>query len=491
MVSTAASDDKLQVRHFHLRIERDFVPPSPDFAPDGTQLRRELTLVSATALVVSNMIGTGIFTTTGFLAGDLGRPSLVLAVWLVGALVAVAGCLAYAELGINFPRSGGEYVYLREAWGPAWGFLSGWISFFAGFAAPVAAGALAFSEYLGNFFPSLSVGAQAGRVAFGWLHLGNGQFVALGVIAAFTVVNILGLRLAARLQNLLTGLKLGILGIFLALAFTVGHGNWSNFTLAATRTSPHSVSAQFAVSLIFVMFAYSGWNAATYVAEEMRTPERTLPAALLLGTGLVASFYLALNVAFIYALPLESLKGVVRVGATAASALFGSGIGNLFSVIMAAAVLSCVSAMVIVGPRVYYAMAQDGCFFPGAARVHPRWHTPAQAVLYQALVSGAMVLTGTFERLIYYIGFALIVFAALASAGIFRMRRRPNWKRLPAVSWCYPLIPAIFVGASLWMLAYTLYFRPTESLLGLLTMACGLGVYVLAFRKAGQRRVAD
>jgi APA family basic amino acid/polyamine antiporter len=158
---------------------------------------------------------------------------------------------------------------------------------------------------------------------------------------------------------------------------------------------------------------------------------------------------------------------------------------------MATAVLSCVSAMVIVGPRVYYAMAQDGCFFPGAARVHPRWHTPAQAVLYQALVSAAMVLTGTFERLIYYIGFALILFAALASAGIFRMRRRPNWKRLPAVSWCYPLIPAIFVGASLWMLAYTLYFRPTESLLGLLTMACGLGVYVLAFRKAGQTRVGD
>jgi APA family basic amino acid/polyamine antiporter len=463
------------------------MPPSLNPAPAGTRLRRELTLVSATALVVSNMIGTGIFTTTGFLAGDLGRPSLVLSVWLVGALVAVAGCLTYAELGVNFPRSGGEYVYLREAWGPAWGFLSGWISFFAGFAAPVAAGALAFSEYLGYFLPSLSVGAQtqARSVAFGWVHLGNGQFVALGVIAAFTVVNILGLKLASRLQNVLTALKLGILGTFLALAFTAGQGDWSHFTLAATRTSPHSVSAQFAVSLIFVMFAYSGWNAAAYVAEEMKTPERTLPSALLLGTGLVASFYLALNVAFIYALPLEALKGVVRVGATAASALFGSGIGSLFSGIMAVAVLSCVSAMVIVGPRVYYAMAQDGCFFSGAAKVHPRWQTPARAVLYQAVASGVMVLTGTFERLIYYIGFALILFAALASAGVFRMRRRPNWKRLPAVSWCYPLVPSVFVVAGLWMLAYTLYLRPTESLLGLLTIACGLEVYVRVFWKAG------
>ena len=461
------------------------MPPSPDPTPGGLRLRRELTLVSATALVVSNMIGTGIFTTTGYLAGDLGDPSLVLAVWLVGALVAVAGCLAYAEMGVNFPRSGGEYVYVREAWGPACGFLSGWISFFAGFAAPVAAGALAFSEYLGHFSPSLSTGAQPGRIAFGWLHLGNGQFVALGVIAVFTVVNVLGLRLAVRLQNLLTGLKLSILGIFLALTFTVGHGHWSNFTLAATRTSPRSASAQFAVSLIFVMFAYSGWNAATYVAEEMKAPERTLPAALLFGTGLVAFFYLALNLAFLYALPLESLKGVVRVGAAAASALFGTAVGGLVSGIMAAAVLSCVSAMVIVGPRVYYAMAQDGCFFSGAARVHPRWQTPAQAVLYQAVASAVMVLTGTFERLIYYIGFALILFAALATAGIFRMRRRPNWKHLPAVSWCYPLIPAIFVAASLWMLTYTLYFRPTESLLGLLTMACGLLVYFRMFRKEG------
>jgi APA family basic amino acid/polyamine antiporter len=461
------------------------MPSSLDPAPQRTCLRRELTLVSATALVVSNMIGTGIFTTTGFLAGDLGRPSLVLSVWLVGALVAVAGCLTYAELGINFPRSGGEYVYLREAWGPAWGFLSGWISFFAGFAAPVAAGALAFSEYLGHFLPSLSVEAHQGRVVFGWLHVGNGQLVALGVIAAFTVVNILGLKLASNLQNVLTALKLGVLGTFLALAFTVGHGDWSHFMLAAARTSPHSVSAQFAVSLIFVMFAYSGWNAAAYVAEEMKTPERTLPSALLLGTGLVALFYLALNVAFIYALPLEALKGVVRVGATAASALFGSGVGSLFSGIMAVAVLSCVSAMVIVGPRVYYAMAQDGCFFSGAAKVHPRWQTPARAVLYQAAASGLMVLTGTFERLIYYIGFALILFAALASAGVFRMRRRPNWKRLPAVSWCYPLVPSLFVGASMWMLTYTLYLRPTESLLGLLTVACGLEVYIRVFWKVG------
>jgi APA family basic amino acid/polyamine antiporter len=448
-------------------------------------LRRELTYLSATAIVVSNMIGTGIFTTTGFLAGDLGRPSLVLGVWFTGAMVALAGCLAYAELGINFPRSGGEYVFLREAWGPAWGFLSGWISFFAGFAAPVAAGALAFSEYLSHFFPSLAVhsGQNGASGALSWLHFGNGQLLALVVVATFAVVNILGIHFAAKLQNALTALKLTVLGTFLALAFTIGNGTWGHFSQVAIRTSPHGVPAQFAVSLIFVMFAYSGWNAATYVAEEMKTPERTLPWALVTGTCLVALVYLALNVAFIYALPLESMKGVVAVGALSASALFGAAGGNVFSAVMAVGILSCVSAMVIVGPRVYYAMAQDGCFFRGAAKVHPKWQTPVQAIIYQTVASAGMILTGTFEHLIYYIGFALILFATLATAGVFRLRRRPDWKRLSAVSWCYPLVPAVFVGASSWMLTYTLFLRPTESLLGLLTMATGALLYRLVFRR--------
>jgi APA family basic amino acid/polyamine antiporter len=459
------------------------MPSSREPAQAGAGLRRELTVMSAAALVVSNMIGTGIFTTTGFLAGDLGRPSLVLGVWLAGGVVALAGCLAYAELGINFPRSGGEYVYLRQAWGSPWGFVSGWVSFFAGFSAPIAAGALAFSEYLGRLVPSLSLQTSGKATAVpAWLHLGDGQLLALVVIAIFATVNILGLPLAAKLQNTLTALKLGILTLFLGLAFAMGKGHWSNFALTAHRISPHSLGAQFAVSLIFVMYAYSGWNAATYVAEEMKAPERTLPRALLAGTSVVVLVYLALNVAFIYALPVASLQGVIRVAAAAASALFGARAGSLFSGVMAVAILSCVSAMVVVGPRVYYAMAQDGCFFPGAARVDPRRQTPVQAILYQAIASGLMVLTGTFEALIIYIGFTLVLFAALATAGLFRMRHRPGWKRLPAVSWGYPLVPSVFILASLWMLAYTLVLRPSASLLGLLTVASGAAVYNWKFR---------
>jgi len=444
-------------------------------------LRRELGFTHSTAIVIANMIGVGIFTTTGFLAGDLGRPRLVLAIWLAGAVIALAGCLCYAELGINLPKSGGEYIYLREAWGPMWGFLSGWISFFAGFSAPIAAGALGFAEYLAYFFPSLSTGASerpGGMVA--WIS--GGRWLAVGIVALFAVINILGLKLAARLQNLLTAVKLAVLLAFLGLAFTIGHGNAGHFSQPAMRTSTHGIAAQFAVSLVFVMFAYSGWNAATYVAEEMKTPERTLPAALVAGTLTVAVLYLALNAAFIYALPLESMKGVVRIGAASASALFGALGGGIFSAVMAVGLLSCVSAMVIVGPRVYYAMAKDGCFFRGASEVAPASGAPVKAIVYQSVATAAMILTGTFESLVYYIGFALVFFAAMATAGLIPMRRRSGWKKLSVVSCAYPLAPALFISASAWMLCYTAILRPKESGLGLLTILLGAGFYFWKFR---------
>ena len=449
----------------------------------GRSLRRELTVTNGTAIVVANMIGSGIFGITGFLAGDLGKPYLVLGIWLAGAVVAVAGCLCYSELAVNLPRSGGEYVYLREAWGPAWGFLSGWISFFAGFAAPIAAAALLFSEYLAHFYPALSPSSATGlTLSSKWIHAGSGNLLAIGVVAVFAVVNIVGVRFAGKVQNLLTGLKIGILSAFLALAFLLGKGSTSHFSAQAVRTSHHSLGAQFAVSLIFVMFAYSGWNAAAYVAEEMKSPERTLPASLVAGTLIVAAFYFALNVAFIYALPLEAMKGVERIGAAAAAALFGGKGGDFFSAVMSVGLLSTVSAMMIVGPRVYYAMAQDGCFFSGAARVHPRLGTPIQAILWQSLATALMILTGSFESLLYYIGFALVLFAALAVVGMMRLRKRPGWKRLGAASWGYPLVPAVFVGASAWMLCYTMALRPKESGFGLLTLAAGILAYQCFFR---------
>jgi basic amino acid/polyamine antiporter, APA family len=449
-------------------------------------LRRLLTVTSCAALVVSNMIGTGIFTTTGFLAGDLGRPLLVLGIWVAGGIVALAGCFAYAELGMNIPRAGGEYAYLREAWGPGWGFLSGWISFFAGFSAPIAATALGFSEYLGHYFPALSA-KSAPSAGMRWLHAGYAQWVSIWVIFLFAAINIAGLHWASKLQNVLTALKLGILAVFLIAAFAAGRGDWAHFHLATTRSSPHGLGAQFAVSLIFVMFAYSGWNAASYVAEEIKDPQRSLPLALGLGTGLVVLLYVALNVAFVYALPLEAMKGVVAVGAAASDALFGGRVGDFFSAAMAGALLSSISAMSIVGPRVYYAMGRDGLFPAGAAEVHPRWGTPVKAIVYQAITSALMVLTGTFEALIYYIGFSLILFAALAVAGLLRLRKRPEFRRLRVVNWGYPAVPLLFVAVSLWMLAWTFVLRPRESVLGLVTILCGAAFYRWRLRGAIER----
>ncbi len=265
--------------------------------PNAPGLLRQLGFFSATALVISNMVGTGIFAYTGYMAGQLGRPSVLLECWAVGAVFALAGALSYSELGVNFPSSGGEYVYLTHAFGPEWGFMTGWVSFFAGFSAPIAAAALAFSDYLGYFFPGLkqaNASLVIGSGAF-QLRLGRGQMMASLLIAAFTILNCMGVGRTAKVQNVLTSTKLIVIAGFVLLGFAAGTGSWSHFSENAIRTSTLTLPTQFVVSLLWVMVAYSGWNAATYVAEEVRRPERTLPAALAAGTAIVAVLYLGLN----------------------------------------------------------------------------------------------------------------------------------------------------------------------------------------------------
>jgi len=432
------------------------------------------------------MIGVGIFTTTGFLAADLGQPSLVIGIWLVGAVLALAGALCYSELGVNFPRSGGEYVYLSEAWGPAWGFIDGWVSFFAGFSAPIAAAALAVSAYLAYFFPALSADSSAGQlVSLGVVELrfGGAQLVALAIVVVFTAINLIGVSQVAKLQIALTGMKLLVIGVFLLLGFAVGNGDWAHFSEPAERASASPLAAQFAISLIFVYYGYSGWNAAVYVAEEIRDPERTLPIALVLGTLIVAALYAALNVLYIYANSLDDMKGVVAVGAQAASSLFGNRGGGLFSGAMAASLLATVNAMCMIGPRVYYAMARNGAFFPVAARVDPRWKTPWIAVLAQGACCCVLILTGTFESLVYYIGFTLFLFSALSVLALFKFRKRPGWKRSPWVDIGYPIIPSIYVLMNAWVFAYFAKLRSWEALWSMLTVLGGALIYHFYIRK--------
>ena len=453
-------------------------------ADSPTALLRQLGVVSATALVVSNMVGTGIFATSGFLAGDLGSPSLVLIIWVVGALFALVGAFCYSELGINFPSSGGEYVYLTRAYGPTWGFMTGWVSFFAGFSAPIAAAALAFSDYLGYFFPGLKqanaqITVGSGDYSF---KLGGAQLAASVLIALFTVLNFFGVRRIARIQNVLTATKILVLVAFMGLGFTIGTGSWGNFSMTTARTSTTSLPAQFAISLFWIYVAYSGWNAATYVAEELKKPERTLPVALAVGAGLVATLYVGLNLLFIYAAPLGEMKGVVAVGSLAASKLFGAGIAGVFSALMALSLMSTVNAMVTIGPRVYYAMAKNGAFLPMAAKVDPRWHTPVAAIVLQGLCAILMTLT-PFPQLVIYIGFSLNFFAVLSVSSLLFFRRRPEWQKLRVVSFAWPLLPVIFLVVGGWMTVYGFLLQPKVSLAAAITVAVGALVYHFRFRK--------
>ncbi len=452
------------------------IPQSKGVKPG---LLRQLGFFSATALVISNMVGMAIFGTTGLMAAQLGSPGLILACWSVGALFAFAGALSYSELGINFPSSGGEYVYLTHAFGPEWGFMTGWVSFFAGFSAPIAAAALAFSDYLGYFYPSLKQANATLVVGSGALslRLGNGQLVASSLIAAFTILNCFGVGRTAKVQNVLTSTKLIVIVGFVLFGFAFGSGSWSHFSEHAVRTSTLTLPAQFIVSLLWVMVGYSGWNAATYVAEEVRRPERTLPAALAAGSAIVAALFLGLNMIFIYATPLETMKGVIAIGSLSASNLFGPRVAGAFSALMALSIVSTVNAEVTVGPRVYYAMAKNKAFFSAAAKVDPRWHTPVNAILSQGLCAMLMTLT-PFPELLVYIGFSLTLFTVLSVVALFVFRRRrPDWQRLWAVQIAWPLIPASYILVGVCMMIYGVIWQPGASLTALATVGAGALVY--------------
>jgi APA family basic amino acid/polyamine antiporter len=447
-------------------------------------LLRQLGFFSATALVISNMVGTAIFGTTGFMAGDLGSAGLILACWAVGAVVAIAGALSYSELGINFPSSGGEYVYLTHAFGPEWGFMTGWVSFFAGFSAPIAAAALTFSDYLGHFFPSLKQDNAPLVIGSGTfsLHLGPGQAVASMLIAAFTILNCFGVGRTAKVQNVLTTTKLLVIVGFVLAAFLFGTGHWGHFSQTAVRTSSTGLPTQFLISLIWVMFGYSGWNAATYVAEEIRRPERTLPAALAVGSAIVAVLYLALNMVYIYSTPLEKMKGQIAVGDLAASNLFGPRVAGVFTALLAICIVSTVNAMVTIGPRVYFAMAKNKAFFSAAATVSPRWHTPVVAILSQGVCAMAMTLT-PFRELLTYIGLSLTFFSVLAVSSLFVFRaKRPGWQRLRALQVGYPLIPALYILVGLAMMIFGVIGRPVASLAAFGTVGAGALVYHFRIR---------
>jgi len=435
-------------------------------------LSRKLGLFSVSSIVIANMIGAGIFTTSGLLLKDLGDPRTMLALWAVGGAIALCGALCYGALGAAIPRAGGEYVFLSRLFHPVLGFLSGWISFFAGFSAPIAASAIGFSAYfLRAVPPSLLPGDPAILK----------KLLSIGVIWLFALIHMRGIEPGARVQNVLTLLKIGLVAAVILGGLLLGSGSASHFV----REKPFSFSFEgwktVGLSLMWILFAYSGWNASTYIGSEIRDPAKTLPRSLLLGTGVVTALYLLINIVFIYAVQPEEMKGVIAVGGLAMGKLFNRSMDSLFSLLVSFALFSSLSAYIILGPRVYYAMARDGCFFRFAAAVHPRRGVPDRAILLQGLVAAAMALLGTFDQILTYMGFCLGIFPILAVAGVFKLRRQGVAEaRVPG----HPVVPAAYILAALATLVLAFGERPLESGIGLLTLAAGVPVYLWFHRRS-------
>jgi APA family basic amino acid/polyamine antiporter len=422
-------------------------------------------LGTATVVVIANMIGTGIFTTTGIMLMQGVGANWVLACWLLGGLVALAGALCYAELAVAMPRAGGEYVYLREIYGPLPAFLTGWTSFFVGFAAPGAAAAVGAAKYLAaaGILPD-DTAAEKVFAAF--------------VVTILTGVHYAGLRLGSRVQNVLTGLNLALLCGLVCAGLLAVKADWSFLSDPANTALPtHPLGL--GTALLLAMFAYSGWNAAAYLAEEVREPARTLPRSLLLGTASVTVLYLLLNLVYFAAAPGEELVGQVAVAEIATRRLFGEAAGAWLAAIIALGLVSALSAYTLIGPRVYYAMARDGLFFRFAAQVHPRFRTPAYSIAAQGAVAVVMALSGTFEELLLYIGFALGIFPWMAVLGLILLRcREPNRER-PYRVWGYPLVPLFFLVMMALILVVAYLGRPGPARWALATVAVGIPVYWL------------
>ncbi|MSO45449.1 MAG: amino acid permease [Acidobacteria bacterium] len=449
----------------------------------GISLERRLGPVDGAALVVSNVIGGGIFFVPILVAQAVSEPRGILLVWLAGGALAFAGAMAYAELASLRPRAGGEYVYLREAYGPLAGFLSGWTSFVAGFSGAIAASSVALAEYVGRFVPLAADPTPLLTIPLPWLPLvvSPKTVVALAVIVALTLVHLRGLGPGRLLQNILAGAKVSALVVFIALGFSIGRSVPAPLAAEAGGLS----AAGFLLALIPVMFTYSGWNAAAYVAEEVRSPGRNVPIALGLGTLAVVAIYLGLNALYLYAL---SAPGLAAVNGTlidtVADRLFGLGVGHLIAAFTIVSIAASVSAMVLAGPRVYFAMARDGLFLKSATRIHPRFRAPTVAIITQTLWSGVLVLSGTLSQLVSYTGFAVVLFSGAAVAAVFVFRRREPDAPRPFSAWGYPWAPALFVTVSAVALGNDLWRNRGTALAGLAVISLGIPVYFWMRRRS-------
>ena len=421
---------------------------------------KPVTLFSATIIVVANMIGTGVFTTLGFQVEGLHSAFAVLLLWVLGGVGAFCGALCYGELGAMMPRSGGEYTFLSDIYHPALGFLSGWVSIVAGFAAPIALAAIALGEYSAAIFPGV-----------------DKMVLAMTAIAALTLVHLWDVKRGCQFQNIFTTAKILIIVTLVALGlFAVRHQDIA--LIPARRDWGAVFSPAFAASLVYVFYAYSGWNSASYIAGEIKNPERNLPLSLFTGTAIVTLCYLCLNFIFLYTVPMTELAGQIDVGFLSAKAIFGGAGGTVMTFLICLALISSLSSLIMVGPRVTQAMSRDRQFFTVLSRTNRRG-APAAAIILQSSVALFLVLTSTFDAVLTYVGFTLALFSSLAVLGVMLLRLKNPGRARPFKTWGYPLTPVIFLVLYGWMICFLFIQRPLPSCCGLLTVASGLLFYKL------------
>jgi len=460
---------------------------------EPAQLERRLGPLDAAAIIVSNVIGGGILFTPPQVAAMVPSPGLFLLTWLVGGGLALTGAMAYAELAALQPRAGGEYVYLHAAYGRLAAFLTGWTSFVAGFSGAIAASAVVLAFYLGRFVPAAGDPRPLVTLPLPFvpLTISPQTVVAVAAIWLMSLVHVRGVGPGRVVSNVLASLKVAALLLFIALGFSFGTGSAANLTASAGTPA----AGPWLFALIPVLFTFAGWNAASYVAEEIRDPGRNLPRSLAIGTLAVIVIYLLLNTLYLFVMPVGELAKVHgSVLDVMADRLLGAAAGDIMGVVSIVSLLASISAMTFAGPRVYYAMSRDGLFFRSAGQVHPVYRTPARSIVAQGVWSTLLVLSGGATALTTYTGFAITLFNGIAVLALFVLRRREPDAPRPFRTFGYPLAPGLFAVVSLLIVANALWtdlvgpllrgVPPGPSAAGLLVIALGLPLYAWFTRSA-------
>src|SRR5579883_942933 len=454
---------------------RDARDPAPG-------LVRGLSLLDSVLLLAGGIIGSSIFLTAKDIAGPLPHPAWFFLVWVLGALISMCAAFAFAELGSMFPDSGGQYVYLREAFGDLVAFLYGWMLFAVANGGTIAALSVASAAYLSAIFPAIS--QQHVIFSLPGLTFTRVHVVALLLNGLVTWINVVGLRRGAVLQNIATWAKFAAMGAFVVLGCALGHGSWSNFTASAGSggismgRTPAQLLSSVGVGLIAVLWAYDGWVYITWVAGEVRDPRRNVPRSMVLGIIVVAMVYLSMNLTYVFAMPLSEVARHETIAATSAEMLFSSGAAKWLSAVIALSCFGAMASCTMSGARVYYAMAQDGVFFRSMAQVHPKWRTPALSLIGQGVWGALLTVSGRYDQLYTYVIYGMVLSYTLTVIGLFVLRRKLPGIPRPYRCTGYPVLPAIYVFLGSWWTINTIVERPREALAGTAIVLLGIPEYL-------------